>query len=562
MPWRYIFCLAAVAPGCLCIPLAASYAGAQRPAIPERVFSLPRAAFQTAASVRIGTTPSTLIVNSGDYPGEQIVAFDRCIGELRWSVPGSAIPAGTVGMDRWWLVGAAGGHGSTGVGVLLRLSGKPAPAPRELVGLEERTGRVRWRAALPFPGHASASTAFGIAGDFVTLTEPVSSSGSRESGKWQVTALDASTGQPVHPRARETAQAPLVLVQTSSYRPCILHLDTLRCVTPDVFPPGYGIGSTGTPIGIVAGRAIVHITTDDDGAGHSVWPRYLYCANAEGRKAWQYPRQLIFPGMSEKTDWKRYESIEEAALVASAGVVIAVSSRGELVGLEALAGRVAWRRRTPAQRILSMAAYRKGCFIIAGNGMGGSAADWLDYVNARTGSVRRIAALPGSRRLWVSGGELFVLTSKPTIEAYTCASLLSASTPHPNARGPRPLDCLPTMAEAWNEERVSGPIISRMRRPSPRRSCAVPPRTLPVTFKSQSRTVAGCSAGAPPRPRSPLSELSSPFTFPYTARNQDHGVRLRIHERPIPGTIPRPNLYSLWSTLRDGGLFRAAPVPR
>lgn len=407
------------------------YTFPQHGPVPTRVYPLAEKSFGLSvisASPRIETTPRVLLVTSGDYRGERIVAFDRKRAVELWALPRTQPKEEN---SKVTLIGAATSPRSGEVAVVRRT----ADSATELQGLDALTGAVRWQFSLSAGATNPAPATVSMHGSLVSIADEVESRSGNQGGEWRTLFLDAFRGKLVQPgrdlRPAAGDSSLLALTQTPAYRPCLLRLDTGQCISLPIFRTLGGWGSTGSPVGATRTRAIVHVTTDDDGAGHSGWPRYLFAADKVGRKAWQYPRRLVFPGISEKTDWGHYESIVQVALIPEASRLVALSSRGQFVGIRVSDGAVSWRSKSGSQdtpSVLSLAPFRQGCFVLTRNSFVPSATvgTHLIYVDARTGNIRQIASLPGARSLWVRGNELFALSAMPAVEAFSCAGLLSA----------------------------------------------------------------------------------------------------------------------------------------
>jgi outer membrane protein assembly factor BamB len=369
-------------------------------------------------AVRLAATPSTVVVLSETYDSERVVAFDRRTGSELWTVPGD--PDSNAeredGRAGWTLVGVAVSPTGREVVVLrrsakgkeLRTSTADSERPYgALIGADAHSGKRLWQVALPTPAVHQAAASVSLVRAVVVLTSQTKPA-SRARDEWSAIAVDAFTGSPVQ---RPLPGWSMALVQTLAFRPVILSLETLRCVTLPIFSTS-GMGPSGVPVASTSTRALVLVTTDDDGAGHSVWPKYLYCADPSGKRAWEYPQTLVFPGSSEAGAWKSYESVIRAEYVPRVGVVILESSRGHLVGAAMQSGRAMWRRPIGDKQVLSMAACDEGCFILFGSAspfQPDREDNWIGLVSARTGKLRRIARVPDACRLWFDGSDLFAL---------------------------------------------------------------------------------------------------------------------------------------------------------
>jgi outer membrane protein assembly factor BamB len=390
------------------------------------------------SAVHLAATPSIVLLSSDTYCAERILAFDRVTGRELWTLPRDPRRQDdrADATDRWTLVGVAVSPGGQQLAVLHRLAnGSQNPTPDavverpsgELVGADARTGKYLWHLVLPAPAPPQTAASVSLLGSVVLLTSRTQGANrtnrtKRNEDAWSTEAIDAFTGQSVQPPLPGRS---LALIQTPAFHPVILSPDTLSSVTLPIFS-GFGIGPSGAPVASTGTRAIVLVTTDDDGAGHSVWPRYLYCAAPNGQKAWQYPEKLVFPGSDHARDWKHYESVVMAEYVPRAGIVTLTSSRGELVGVAIVNGKALWRRPTGNMQILSMPAYGKGCFVLVGSASPfppAGADNWVGFVSAHTGKLRRVARLPGARRLWVDGSESFAFMVAPSTSGSPAAGL-------------------------------------------------------------------------------------------------------------------------------------------
>lgn len=94
-----------------------------------------------------------------------------------------------------------------------------------------------------------------------------------------------------------------------------------------------------------AGRLEIYsVHTDDDGAGHSLWPDYIMARDTQGNTVWQYPRKLVFPGTgaSDKEVARDYDSVRFAALIPAAKNVVAWNNNGQVIGIRASDGHRVW----------------------------------------------------------------------------------------------------------------------------------------------------------------------------------------------------------------------------
>ncbi|MCW3055979.1 MAG: hypothetical protein JWN14_5149, partial [Chthonomonadales bacterium] len=210
-------------------------------------------------------------------------------------------------------------------------------------------------------------------------------------------------------------------------RPRLLHLDTGKA-QPLPTHSGYS-----RLVGMTAARGVVLVNMDDDYAGHSVWPHYVYGVDETGKTAWQFPKHILLPGVNFDPATGRgfdgdksplghdFEDVSEAQAVAAAHTVLVTTStpyqaqQSNLYGLRETDGRVMWRK--PANGIHSLRAYKQGCFALMDAGQ-------LIYIDAQTGQRRSCGQLPGSVNILVAGGDLLAVHIDGTITAYDIAHLL------------------------------------------------------------------------------------------------------------------------------------------
>ena len=109
-----------------------------------------------------------------------------------------------------------------------------------------------------------------------------------------------------------------------------------------------------SPVGATAERGVIFVNMDDDYAGHSVWPHYVYGVDETGEPAWQFPNHLLLPGLdfdlatgkgfpaTKGQDGRDFEDVAQAQVIAAANIVI-VSSEYALSGAKTQINRPARR---------------------------------------------------------------------------------------------------------------------------------------------------------------------------------------------------------------------------
>jgi len=351
---------------------------------------------------------------------------------------------------RWRLIGAATRQDGTGVVVLMnwfpgRSGAKGQIAPQgEMLGIEASTGNPLWNHVLGAARLEEWASPIGIYGSLVALIPPdparyaTTSQAERRENVSQASFLDAFTGKPLSSSSTPEGQAALKhamdlhgsafdLTFNDADRPRLLHLDTGKA---QVFPAQSGYSSL---VGMTAARGVVLVNMDDDYAGHSVWPHYVYGVDGMGKTAWQSPKHILLPGVNFDPATGRgfdgdksplghdFEDVSEAQAVAAAHSVLVITStpyqtqQSNLYRLRDTDGRVLWRK--PANGIHSLRTYKQGCFAL-------TAAGQLMYVDAQTGQRRSFGQLAGNPNLIVAGEDLLVIHLDGIIAAYDIARLL------------------------------------------------------------------------------------------------------------------------------------------
>lgn len=397
-------------------------------------------------SVRLAPLPKTVVIVSrpaSSFPS-QIVAFDRDTGRELWRKEGEqpTPKEGQVAFVRWELVGGA--HGASGEVFILRRTtlagperGPWKPSASELYGLEGHTGKVLWKMALTANAPEDVPEPAGVFGVLVALTYPgwvggalISSGRSVPANETRVTLLDAFTGKQVNPdtaEGRASWNRADRLAVIPGVRPRLLRLDTGTLRTIDEFSDKWFRGSA-WGIGATSNRAVLRVNPDDDGAGHSVWPQYLYSTDESGKKAWQFPARLVFPMSSDAAAWRNYESLGQVALDPKAEIAYALGETNALYGVRVRDGKVLWRKPATALNALALAPYRGGCFVLTRRGndaVGASSFVSLAWVEGRTGKLRWLTRLPMCTGIEVDGEDLFAIANAGKVRAYRCPELLA-----------------------------------------------------------------------------------------------------------------------------------------
>ncbi len=447
----------------------------------------------------IAVTPRVIAVGLHDYGNQPVgvAAFDRGTGRELWrkertadagtngsayhspalnggklsgtglfgsDVPGAdltpRLPQTNYARAAWWLTGAVSRQDGSAVIVVISWNPAPNPAGRqpdseaELHGIEADTGRELWQIPLSESRSEDRSRPIGIYGSVIALVpddqiyNAKTQRMERREGGNQANFLNAFTGQPILPstpegkaalkQACEQYGSSFALSFAMPDRPRLLRLDT-GTVQPLDTPRGYA-----SLVGVTASRGVILVNMDDDYAGHSVWPHYVYGADAAGKQVWQFSTHILLPGMdfdlatgkgfpTEKGQVGRdFEDVAEAQVIAAANTVIVSSStpyqaqKRKTTGLRATDGRVLWRN--PAGAIRFLRPYEWGCFALMESGQ-------LLYIDAQTGQQQSCGKLPDCANFLVAGKEMFTVHSDGTIAAYDLPRLIPPiPVPVPRAR--------------------------------------------------------------------------------------------------------------------------------
>ena len=220
---------------------------------------------------------------------------------------------------------------------------------------------------------------------------------------------------------------------------CLLILSGIARAQPRVLPPGNQDDRI----------SIEYVDEDDDGAGHSQWPKYLIGRDADGNKRWQFPAELTYqPGTMSHTALSSSQ-IGVAVDVPGTGMVLVVDAGRTLYGVRVRDGKALWKKahfpyfitRTNAHGMLSRlgagTVYAGGCFAFGpsyGQGKAQPNPASIVYITPQTGKVRPVMFGPPVRELSLWGEDLRVETEAKVVRYYSIPDLLTS--PAPKAAAP------------------------------------------------------------------------------------------------------------------------------
>ncbi len=382
----------------------------------------------------ITATPTVVLLP--DYRGSRIVALRRSTGEELWrrkaspSVVARDAPAGGVvtGGEGWRLIGAASDTPAGEVVVLasqrtrgIRDPQKPNGVRWEtgstLQAVEAVTGRMLWEETSPYsPQDDPESYPVGVHDGLLVVAEGERDIRTRfrnpATGEW--ISPSEQSGQDALRGAARRHGSPLMLLNLF-WRPYLLNLET-GVLSRIPVPPNYlyYYGSPSEPLLMMDGRVIAHIDTDDDGVGHSGWPKFLYCCDLKGRKYWTFPARFEY--MDPDRMLAAHSSrIKRVLPVRQAGVVVAQDDGGCLYGVRVRDGKTLWRKRLPELYIADTAPLDTGILVLTQpreKPQHAAVDSSLAYVDGRSGKFRWLTRLPLSREIEVDGDDVFVLVAQ------------------------------------------------------------------------------------------------------------------------------------------------------
>ncbi len=439
---------------------------------------------QETRNWNIAVTPREIIVVSHGHGDQSValVAFDRDTGRQLWR---KARPANSEANELFGndasgaeimprnaqtkqtnvylqLLGTASRQDGRSVVVLVfafyddTQPGKRTTLEYALHCIEADSGREIWRfnlenrapigvygsvIALMNDGHANFLDA--LTGQPVLLSTPEGKAAIKQAGEQYGTSLAMSFPYPDQPR--------------------LLHLDTGMAQNLQTLR-GYA-----NLVGMTANRGVILVNMDDDYAGHSVWPHYVYSVDEMGKSVWRFPTFSLLPGAdfdmatgkvfnsAQGQSGRDFEDVLQAQVVAASKMAIVVSGtpyqaqQRKITGLRATDGRVLWRNPSGAIRFLR--AYERGCFALMESGQ-------LLYIDAQTGQKQSCGKLPACENFLVAGKDLFTVHSDGAIAAYDMPHL-NPPVPVPAPRAHSILTRVPTASKpaATNPKPISRNIL-------------------------------------------------------------------------------------------------------
>jgi outer membrane protein assembly factor BamB len=180
-------------------------------------------------------------------------------------------------------------------------------------------------------------------------------------------------------------------------------------------------------------RIVFHNNLDDDGMGHSVWPRYVECTNLEGKLIWRFPRILQQKGVDDPATIREPYSIDPMAPCRATGTVLCVSDGpiGDVgkyywYGLDVRDGHVKWRRAMDSNRLKIAELGRGFLFAVQAGGANGKNADHsaLGWLDSADGKPHWITQTPVVANFFIGGDDLLLLDPQGNLRAYPMKTLI------------------------------------------------------------------------------------------------------------------------------------------
>ncbi len=344
----------------------------------------------------------------------------QVFNSTEWSLAGWAQAASDPGVAVLWTV-----HETT----LLENGVAHTQRQSELIGMDLYAGTERWHVAMELEtGEQARRHPLGVFDSVVALASYDKATRLQFWNAFTGASLDAAkpADHLLLQQAAARQGARFLLAGTFPWT-TLLRFDP-QAADPISLSNAFNAPDCGTVIGLTDNRLIVRIDEDNGSVGHSVWPKYLLCYMVNGHLLWRFPRHYL-SGIEAAEGRPGPRSTIQWAFVLPASGVVFTWDYTDMYGVRLRDGKLLWKRKQPRLGIVDGVAYGRGALILAAHDFQGrDNSTWLGYLQARTGTVRRLCRLPSSSRLFVDGDDLYVIGTTLSLTRYSCRSLFKADT--------------------------------------------------------------------------------------------------------------------------------------
>ncbi len=393
----------------------------------------------------VTVTPDIVLVADG---GSGLLALDRRAGAILWQREGHLQMLDSAGYakpgkgDGWMVIGTARSRSGESAFLLQHteqvttLNPTPTGAGSStlstrrftLESVAARTGKTLWRNDAP---QDNMKIEIEVANG-VLITKRYDARGGRHPQSF----TDVVTGATIAEKTEAgRAQLRQILAANGGTAEVEFPRMRLRADTGAIeLLPESAISANSLKTLTQSGISVVRIDTDDDGVGHSQWPKYLVGRDAQGRAQWQFPAVLSTdPDSGNAT--QPSSKIETVVNVPGTGLCLAMGYPDTFYAIRFRDGKPLWSKTSKALltgehssfRLSLAEPYREGCFAIVSS-LTPKHGDLpsLTYIKARTGVARPVLFDLPIQDTAVEGDTLLILTDPNTICAYAIPALLTS----------------------------------------------------------------------------------------------------------------------------------------
>jgi hypothetical protein len=165
--------------------------------------------------------------------------------------------------------------------------------------------------------------------------------------------------------------------------------------------------------------------------GHWVWPRYVECVDTRGGRTWTFPKDLQFIGVDGVKPIPDPYSTGAMTPCRACGTLLCfgdtVGHNGKFwwYGLDVRDGKVLWKNAIVDEPPVT-AECGAGFLVIAYSNPAAGKVN-LEWMDGRTGKLKRIGPAPNAAMMSVVGSDLIVVDSAGNLSAYSLATILPAA---------------------------------------------------------------------------------------------------------------------------------------